>query len=80
VTDINNTQLNIPVSGSWISGNVQPTDYGSGDDANGWNGPCVTSGPSIHDYRIRISALLNNGNTVNSNYSIFRATCISPFC
>lgn len=80
VTDISNSQLTIPVSGSWISGNVQPTDYGSGDDANGWNGPCPSSAPDVHDYRIRISALLNNGNTVNSNYSIFRATCISPFC
>jgi phosphatidylethanolamine-binding protein (PEBP) family uncharacterized protein len=80
VTDINNNQLNIPSSGSWISGNVLPTDYGYGDDDNGWNGPCPSSSPLTHDYRIRISALLDNGNIINSNYSIFQASCISPFC
>lgn len=80
VTDIDPNQSNISSNGNWNSGNVQLTDYGYGDDANGWNGPCPSSSPLTHDYRIRISALLDNGNTINSNYSIFQASCISPFC
>jgi phosphatidylethanolamine-binding protein (PEBP) family uncharacterized protein len=79
VTDIDPTQLNIPINGNWNSGNVQPTDYGSGDNFNGWNGPCPPSNP-VHNYRIRISATLLNGNVIDSNYSTFTAGCIYPFC
>jgi len=79
VTDIDPNQLNIPSDGNWTSGNVQPTDYGSGDNANGWNGPCPPSNPE-HNYRIKISATLLSGNVIDSNYSTFTAGCISPFC
>lgn len=79
VTDIDTNQLNIPSDGSWLSGNVQPTDYGKADNVNGWNGPCPPSNPE-HNYRIKISATLLNGNVIDSNYSTFIAGCISPFC
>ena len=79
VTDIDSNQLNIPISGNWNSGNVQPTDYGSGDDANGWNGPCPPAGPA-HNYRIQITATLLNGNVISSNYSTFTGGCVYPFC
>ena len=79
VTDIDPNQLNISSNGSWLSGNVQPTDYGLGDNANGWNGPCPPSNPE-HNYRIKISATLLNGGVIDSNYSTFTAGCISPFC
>jgi phosphatidylethanolamine-binding protein (PEBP) family uncharacterized protein len=79
VTDIDPNQLNIPISGNWNSGNVQPTDYGSGDDANGWNGPCPPPGP-VHNYRIQITATLLNGNVISSNYSTFTGGCVYPFC
>lgn len=79
VTDIDPLQLNIGVNGSWISGNILPTDFGFGDNANGWNGPCP---PAVtpHNYRIQITANLLNGSVVSSNYSNFTAGCISPIC
>ena len=79
VTNIDPSQLTIGVNGTWISGNVQPTDFGSGDNSNGWNGPCPP-GYTPHNYRIRITATLLNGSIVNSNYSNFTAACVSPVC
>jgi phosphatidylethanolamine-binding protein (PEBP) family uncharacterized protein len=81
VKDIDPNQLSIPLGGSWIGNpTILPTDYGSGDDANGWNGPCPPSGPA-HTYTIQITATLLNGNTItNSNNSTFTAGCIYPFC
>lgn len=39
----------IPENGAWGLGvTVSPTDWGSGDNVNGWNGPCA---PSLHNYR-----------------------------
>jgi phosphatidylethanolamine-binding protein (PEBP) family uncharacterized protein len=81
VKDIDPTQLNIISNGSWIGNpTILPTDYGSGDNANGWNGPCPLAGPPIHNYRIQITANLVNGNTILSNYSTFTAYCPPPFC
>jgi phosphatidylethanolamine-binding protein (PEBP) family uncharacterized protein len=78
VTNIDPTQLGIILSGSWIgTPNILPTDYGSGDDPNGWNGPCPLA---IHNYRMQITANLLIGGPIVSNYSIFRASCIAPFC
>jgi phosphatidylethanolamine-binding protein (PEBP) family uncharacterized protein len=80
VKDIDPSQLNIAAAGSWISATVLPTDYGSGDDANGWNGPCPLAAPLTHNYRIQITANLVIGGPVVSNYSTFKGPCISPFC
>ena len=72
VTDIDPSQTNIITNGTWFSANVQPTDwevYFPGSDLfNGWNGPCP---PSTHNYRIKITATLLNGNVIESNYSTF---------
>jgi phosphatidylethanolamine-binding protein (PEBP) family uncharacterized protein len=44
----------IPENGAWgIGVTVSPTDWGSGDKANGWNGPCA---PSLHNYRCIVFA------------------------
>jgi len=80
VKDIDPSQLNIAAAGSWISATVLPTDYGSGDDANGWNGPCPLVAPNTHNYRIQITANLVIGGPVVSNYSTFKGPCIPPFC
>jgi len=80
VKDIDPSQLNIAAAGSWISATVLPTDYGSGDAPNGWNGPCPLVAPSTHNYRIQITANLVIGGPVVSNYSTFGGPCISPFC
>jgi len=80
VKDIDPTQLDITAAGSWVSATVLPTDYGSGDDANGWNGPCPLTAPSNHNYRIQITANLVIGGPLVSNYSTFVGPCISPFC
>lgn len=80
VKDIDPSQLNIAAAGSWISATVLPTDYGSGDDANGWNGPCPLVAPTTHNYRIQITANLVIGGPVVSNYSTFKGPCIAPFC
>jgi hypothetical protein len=74
VKDIDPTQLDITAAGSWVSATVLPTDYGSGDDANGWNGPCPLTAPSSHNYRIQITANLVIGGPVVSNYSTFTAS------
>mgnify|MGYP003647824130 CR=1 FL=1 len=69
VKDIDPLQINISVNGSWSTATVLPTDYGSGDAPNGWNGPCPPSG--THSYRISVSATLLNGAVIQSNYSTF---------
>jgi phosphatidylethanolamine-binding protein (PEBP) family uncharacterized protein len=79
VTDIDPNQLTIGINGSWISGNVQPTDFGFNDNSNGWNGPCPP-GSTPHNYRIQITANLVNGSTILSNYSNFTAACFPPVC
>ena len=72
VTDIDPSQTNIITNGIWVSANLQPTDwegpFPGSDGPNGWNGPCP---PSTHNYRIRITATLINGNVIESNYSTF---------
>lgn len=72
VTDIDPSQTNIITNGVWVSANLQPTDwegpFPGSDGPNGWNGPCP---PSTHNYRIRITATLLNGNVIESNYSTF---------
>jgi phosphatidylethanolamine-binding protein (PEBP) family uncharacterized protein len=72
VTDIDPSQTNIITNGVWVSANLQPTDwegpFPGSDGPNGWNGPCP---PSTHNYRIRITATLINGNVIESNYSTF---------
>ena len=80
VTDIDPSQLDIVAAGSWVSATVLPTDYGSGDAPNGWNGPCPLVAPTTHNYRIQITANLVIGGPVVSNYSTFKGPCISPFC
>ena len=74
VTDIDPLQTNIIANGGWVNGNPQPTDweiYFPGSDAtNGWNGPCP---PSTHNYRIKVTATLLNGNVFESNYSTFNS-------
>jgi len=71
VKDIDPIQLNIAAAGSWTSATVLPTDYPSGDDANGWNGPCPSG---VHRYRIQITANLVIGGPAVSNYSTFTAS------
>jgi hypothetical protein len=43
VTNIPNTELSIIENGTWIGPgeNILPTDYGTGDRTNGWNGTCA---------------------------------------
>jgi phosphatidylethanolamine-binding protein (PEBP) family uncharacterized protein len=80
VTDIDPTQLSISYNGSWIgSPTIHNTD-GFAGSFNGWEGPCISSAPLTHNYRIQITANLLIGGPVVSNYSIFTADCIFPFC
>lgn len=56
VDGIDPTQLSIAQSSTWLgSPTIGASDYGSGDDANGWNGPCNPDGID-HTYEIRVRA------------------------
>lgn len=73
VTGITSGQTSISVNGSWAgSPTIIPTDYGSGDRANGWNGPCPPSG--THNYRVQVKAKLSDNTTLTSNYLTFTST------
>jgi len=73
VTGITSGQTSISVNGSWTgSPTIISTDYGSGDRANGWNGPCPPSG--THNYRIQVTARLSDNTTLTSNYLTFTST------
>jgi len=73
VIGITSGQTSINVNGSWNgSPTIIPTDYGSGDRANGWNGPCPPSG--THNYRIQVKARLSDNTTLTSNYLTFTST------
>ena len=73
VTGITSGQTSISVNGSWAgSPTIISTDYGSGDRANGWNGPCPPSG--THNYRIQVTARLSDNTTLTSNYLTFTST------
>jgi len=73
VIGITSGQTSISVNGSWTgSPTIIPTDYGSGDRANGWNGPCPPSG--THNYRIQVKARLSDNTILTSNYLTFSST------
>jgi phosphatidylethanolamine-binding protein (PEBP) family uncharacterized protein len=41
VTQLNNTYLSLDQDQIWTTEVIFPTDYGSGDNVNGYNGPCA---------------------------------------
>lgn len=50
---------NIPENGAWGTGvTLTPTDWGSGDNFNGWNGPCAIN--PLHTYHCYITAKIND--------------------
>jgi len=60
VTGIDPAQTFIGQGGTWVgSPTIAPTDYGSGDAPNGWNGPCAPSGTDNH-YEIRVRAIIKD--------------------
>ena len=54
---------------NWGSGNPTgapaTSDFGTGDRANGWGGPCPPSG--THNYRIEVYPINSNGDTITTN-------------
>jgi phosphatidylethanolamine-binding protein (PEBP) family uncharacterized protein len=80
VTDIDPAQLSISYNGSWIGSPTIHTTDGFAGSFNGWEGPCISSAPYTHNYRIQITANLAIGGPVVSNYSTFVGPCIAPFC
>jgi len=71
-----NFSFTLPQNGNWPVGTtINPTNYGSGDRTNGWNGPCPPGG--IHNYQIIFTAHLNavgGGGTISSNILTFTST------
>jgi len=65
--------FNIPLSSGSLAENatwtgseqVQTSDFGGGDNANGWGGPCPPSG--THQYRIQIYPVDSEGNQITSD-------------
>jgi phosphatidylethanolamine-binding protein (PEBP) family uncharacterized protein len=76
VPGTNNFSFTLPQNGSWPVGTtINPTNYGSGDRTNGWNGPCPPGG--THNYQIIFTAHLNalgGGGTISSNILTFTST------
>jgi len=53
VQNIPNTFTQVTQNQVWTTEFIYATDYGSGDNVNGWNGPCA---PAFHTYRIDVYA------------------------
>ena len=71
VFNIPATQVSIAENGTWEAGaNVQQNDFGGGR-VNGWGGPCP---PEQHTYRIIVTAILDDGSTLESAALQFTAS------
>jgi len=55
VEGIDPTQLSIAENGAWIGTPIiTPSGWGTGDAANGWNGPCAqSSGANVYNIQVR---------------------------
>ena len=76
VPNSNDFSFTLPQNANWPVGTIiNPTNYGSGDRTNGWNGPCPPGG--THTYQIIFTAHLNlvgGGGTISSNVLTFTST------
>ena len=58
VQGISPSQVSITANGVWLGAPViNPTDWATGDAANGWNGPCAPSSSS-NNYEIQVRAYI----------------------
>lgn len=77
VQNIPAAQLSIDENADWTGSltkpdDIQRTDFEPGNPSrsNGWAGPCPPAGPD-HTYNIIVTAVLDNGATVQSNSLVF---------